>query len=309
METEDDVPEATPVAIAAPDPTRAPPPPRLAPPEPPRPRTPTPEPPRPRTPTPEPPRARTPTPEPPRARTPTPEPPRARTPVARKVAARAPEETIKAAPRKEPVPAAKEPSEGLSPKTEGDDQSDADNREDADAEAETASSASGWNAVIGVGGAGAISGGDAAPGARVFFDMGYGEGLGGEASLFGTTFHNVAGPGLGNSQWTRVGASIGPRYRLRAQSITVDFKALAALAAFWVEGRGYAQDTSNTSPAVGAGGGARLSLERSVLSPWIALDAMFWPGNHTITVTNPTDSRTIPSLDLLVSLGFSLRVR
>jgi len=158
-----------------------------------------------------------------------------------------------------------------------------------------------------VGGAGAISGGDAAPGARVFFDMGP-EALGGEASLFGTTFHNVAGPGLGNSEWTRLGASIGPRYRLRAQSVTVDFKALAALGAFWVRGRGYATDTSNWSAAVGAGGGVRLSLERSVLSPWIALDAMFWPGNHTIAVANISDTRTIPSLDLLVSLGFSLRV-
>ncbi len=65
METEDDVPEAAPPVVAAPDQTRAPPPPRLAPPEPPRPRP----------------------------------------PVARKVAARAPEETIKAAPRKEPAPA------------------------------------------------------------------------------------------------------------------------------------------------------------------------------------------------------------
>jgi hypothetical protein len=45
-----------------------------------------------------------------------------------------------------------------------------------------------------------------------------------------------------------------------------------------------------------------------VLSPWIALDAMFWPGNHKITVVNVSDFRTIPSLDLLVSLGFSLRV-
>jgi D-alanyl-D-alanine carboxypeptidase/D-alanyl-D-alanine-endopeptidase (penicillin-binding protein 4) len=273
METEDDVPEAAPPVVAAPDPTRAPPPPRLAPPEPPRPR-------------------------------PAPEPPRARAPVARKVAARAPEETIKAAPRKEPIPAAKEPSEGVSPKSEGEDQSEGDDSDDA----ETASQSSGWNAQIGVGGAGAISGGDAAPGARVFFDMGT-EGLGGEASLFGTTFHNVAGPGAGNSEWTRLGASVGPRYRLRAQSLTVDLKALAALGAYWVQGRGYDHDTSTKSVAVGAGGGVRVSLERSVLSPWIALDAMFWPGNHTITVTNPTDSRTIPSLDLLVSLGFSLRVR
>ena len=169
------------------------------------------------------------------------------------------------------------------------------------------SDASGWNAQVGVGGAGAISGGDAAPGGRVFFDLGT-DGLGGEASVFGTTFHNVAGPGLGNSEWTRVGASLGPRYRLRAQSLTVDFKALAALGAFWVKGRGYATDTSNTSAAVGAGAGVRVALERSVLSPWIALDAMFWPGNHTITVANVPDTRTIPSLDLLVSLGFSLRV-
>ena len=209
------------------------------------------------------------------------------------------------APRKEPVPVVKEPSEGLSPKTDGDDQSEGDNREDADAETE--SDASGWNAQVGVGGAGAISGGDAAPGGRVFFDLGT-DGLGGEASVFGTTFHNVAGPGLGNSEWTRVGASVGPRYRLRAQSLTVDLKALAALGAFWVKGRGYVTNTSNTSAAVGAGAGVRVALERSVLSPWIALDAMFWPGDHTIKVFNPTDSRTIPSLDLLVSLGFSLRV-
>ncbi len=132
--------------------------------------------------------------------------------------------------------------------------------------------------------------------------------LGGEASLFGTTFHNIAGPGLGNTEWTRVGASIGPRYRLRAQSVTVDFKALATIGAFWVRGRGYVMDTSNTSWAAGVGGGVRVSLERAVLSPWIALDAMFWPGKHTIAIANVPDTRSIPSLDLLVSLGFSLRV-
>jgi D-alanyl-D-alanine carboxypeptidase/D-alanyl-D-alanine-endopeptidase (penicillin-binding protein 4) len=268
METEDDVPEAAPPAVAAPDPTRAPPPPRLAPPEPPRPRP----------------------------------------PVARKVAARAPEETIKATPRKEPVPAPKATpgTEGESPKNEAEDQGANDAEDDADRE--TAGGAKELTALVGVGGAGAISGGDAAPGARVFFDMGRAE-LGGEASLFGTTFHNIAGPGLGNTEWTRVGASIGPRYRLHAQSLTVDFKALASVGAFWVRGRGYVMDTSNTSWAAGAGGGVRVSLERSVLSPWIALDAMFWPGKHTIAIANVPDTRSIPSLDLLVSLGFSLRVR
>ncbi len=264
METEDDVPEAAPPIAAAPDTQRAPPPPRIIPIETPRPRV----------------------------------------PVARKVAARAPEETIKAAPRKEPPPEVKTPSEGESPKTEGEDQGDGEHG----GESETPSQAPGWTAQIGVGGAGAISGGDAAPGARVFFDMGAAE-LGGEASLFGTTFHNVAGPAPGNSEWTRVGASIGPRYRLHAQSVAVDFKALAAAGAFWVQGRGYVNDFSNTSWAVGGGGGVRLSLERSVLSPWIALDAMFWPGKHTIAVANVVDTRSIPSLDLLVSLGFSLRVR
>ena len=89
----------------------------------------------------------------------------------------------------------------------------------------------------------------------------------------------------------------------------MDFKALAAVGAFWVEGRGYASDVSSRSWAVGAGGGVRLSLERPVLSPWIALDTMFWPGNHTIAIANIAETRTIPSLDLLVSLGFSLRVR
>src|SRR4029078_3655814 len=95
---------------------------------------------------------------------PAPEPPRARAPVARKVAARAPEETIKAAPRKEPVPPAKTPSEDLSPKTEGEDQSEADERGDADAE--TAANASAWNALIGVGGAGAVSRSDRTAGSR-----------------------------------------------------------------------------------------------------------------------------------------------
>ncbi len=270
LASEDDVPEAAPPLAAAPDPSRAPPPPRVVPME----------------------------------------PQRARAPIARKVAARAPEETLKAAPRKEPAPGAKETpaAEGESPKREGPEDRDGEPQGD-DAKDETASQP-GWNALIGVGGAGAISGGDAAPGARLFFDMG-GADLGVETSLFGTTFHNVAGPGPGNSEWTRLGASVGPRYRLRAQSFAVDFKALAAVGAFWVQGRGYANDVSSRSWAAGAGGGVRLSLERAVLSPWIALDAMFWPGNHTIAVAIPTgtDTRTIPSLDLLVSLGFSLRVR
>ena len=78
---------------------------------------------------------------------------------------------------------------------------------------------------------------------------------------------------------------------------------------FWVKGRGYAEDVSSRSWAVGAGAGARVSLERAVLSPWIALDTMVWPGRHTIAVENIAETRSIPSLDLLVSLGFSLRLR
>jgi serine-type D-Ala-D-Ala carboxypeptidase/endopeptidase (penicillin-binding protein 4) len=222
---------------------------------------------------------------------------RPRTPVARKIA-RAPEETLKAAPRKEPAAGPKiDAEEGTETETEGDEEDEA-----------SRSLFFPLNARVGVGGVGAISGGDAAPGARVFFDLG-GPSLGVETSLYGTTFHNIAGPPPGNSAWTRLGASIGPRYRIRARSFAVDLKGALAAGAFWVEGNGYVKNTSSRSWAVGGGGGARISLERAVLSPWIALDAMIWPGKHAIAVENIAETRSIPSLDVLVSLGFSLRLR
>ncbi|HET6146485.1 MAG TPA: D-alanyl-D-alanine carboxypeptidase/D-alanyl-D-alanine-endopeptidase [Polyangia bacterium] len=160
---------------------------------------------------------------------------------------------------------------------------------------------------LGVGGAGAIAGADAVPGARVFVDFGPPL-LGIEAAFYGTTFHALQGPGAGRTEWTRMVGAVGPRYHLRARAVSLDLNAALAAGWFWVHGHGYSEDISSRSWAFGAGLGARLSLERTKVAPWIGFDAMAWPGSHSIAVMDVSESKDIPAVDLLMSLGFSLKL-
>jgi serine-type D-Ala-D-Ala carboxypeptidase/endopeptidase (penicillin-binding protein 4) len=228
---------------------------------------------------------------------------RARPPVVRRVAlvrASAPEATIKAAPRKE-VNAGPAEKDGAKDGAK-------DGEEETSESTDSTSLLDGpTSARVGVGGIGSIAGGDAVPGARVFFDIGYPR-LGLETALYGTTFHSLAGPGVGRSEWTRIAGAVGPRYRMTGEAFSLDLKALVAAGGFWVHGHGYMQNSSSRSWAVGGGLGARLSLERSVLAPWIGVDAIVWPGSHNIEVVGVPETKSIPTVDLLMSLGFSLRV-
>jgi hypothetical protein len=163
----------------------------------------------------------------------------------------------------------------------------------------------------GVGGLGAIAGGDAAPGVAVFADFGSsgsGAGPGIEAAFYGSNFHSVAGPGTGTSEWTRMAAGIGPRYRLVGDTFALDVRAALAAGWFWVHGHDYMSNSTSRTWAVGGGLGARLSWERPGIVPWLGLDAMGWPGRHAIEVVGVSDTRAIPSLDLLMSLGASFRL-
>ena len=190
------------------------------------------------------------------------------------------------------------------------DDADAEGRPDGDTDADGAggTGASPFStAHLGVGGAGSISGGDAAPGARLFMDFG-GAGLGIETEVYGTNFHAISGPGTGTTEWTRMVAAVGPRYRVSNKSLSLDVKAAVAAGWFWVEGHGYTMNSSSRTWAVGGGLGARLAWERGAMSPWLGLDAMGWPGRHAIQVMGVEDTRAIPSLDLLLSLGASFRL-
>jgi hypothetical protein len=118
----------------------------------------------------------------------------------------------------------------------------------------------------------------------------------------------MAGPSTGTSEWTRMVGAIGPRYRLKNNSVSLDVKGALAAGWFLVQGHGFSTNTSSRSWALGVGAGARVSWERGALSPWLALDAIGWPGNHTIAVQNVVETLNIPALDLVLSLGASFRL-
>jgi hypothetical protein len=40
----------------------------------------------------------------------------------------------------------------------------------------------------------------------------------------------------------------------------------------------------------------------------VGLDSMIWPGDHDIVVAGVADHKGIPALDILMSLGFSLKL-
>jgi PBP4 family serine-type D-alanyl-D-alanine carboxypeptidase len=232
--------------------------------------------------------------------------PRPGTPVSRKVAVRTPDASVKAtAPARAPAqpktrPVAEESNEAEAPE------------EETPGTPETPETSAPLGASFGLGGLGSIAGGDAAPGARLFCDFG-GPMLGIEAAVYGTTYHAMAGPAPGNTDWTRIAGMVGPRFRMKNRQFVLDLKAAVGAGYFLVQGRNYPVNASNTLWALGAGAGARLSLDRGVMSPWLALDAVAWPGHHPIEIRDPktgmiTATSDIPAMDVLVSLGFTLRL-
>jgi hypothetical protein len=100
-------------------------------------------------------------------------------------------------------------------------------------------------------------------------------------------------------------AAIGPRYRLSGDTFALDVRAALAAGWFWVHGHHYLMDQTSRTWAVGGGLGARVSWERPRVAPWLALDAMGWPGRHAIEVVGVAETRAIPAFDLLMSLGAS----
>jgi D-alanyl-D-alanine carboxypeptidase/D-alanyl-D-alanine-endopeptidase (penicillin-binding protein 4) len=162
---------------------------------------------------------------------------------------------------------------------------------------------------LGLGGAGSVGNGDPVPGARLFVDFGRPL-LGIEAALYGTTYHTVEGLGPGRSEWTRLAAGAGPRYRIQTRAVSVDLKGSLAAGWIWVHGHGFEKDSHSRLWAFGAGLGARVSLERSKVAPWVGIDAMAWPGSHRIAVIDMGQTKTapIPAMDFLMSLGFSLKL-
>ena len=164
---------------------------------------------------------------------------------------------------------------------------------------------------FGIGGVGSLAGGDSAPGLSLFADWGVreaGPAVGVEVGFYGTDFHRLDGPGTGYSEWTRMVGAVGPRYQLRNGRWILDLRAQVAVGWFWVHGHGYAMDTTSRTMALGLGSGIRVSWQRQGLSPWLGLDGMGWPGNHVIEVAGVAETVTIPSLDLLLSMGASFRL-
>lgn len=165
------------------------------------------------------------------------------------------------------------------------------------------------SASVGLAGLGSLAGGDAVPGLGAFASYGRAEsGIGVELAFYGTTFRKVSGPGTGTSEWTRYVGAIGPRYRVSGESLVLDVRALLAVGAYSVHGHNYTTDANSRTMSFGVGAGARLAWKRSRLAPWVGLDAMGWPVPQAIEVVGVADTRPIPALDLLLSIGASFRI-
>jgi hypothetical protein len=102
--------------------------------------------------------------------------------------------------------------------------------------------------------------------------------------------------------------AVGPRYQLRRGQLAFNLRAQVAAGWFWVHGHGYMSNSTGRSMSLGLGAGGRVSWERRGVSPWLGLDAMGWPGDHSIAVVGVPDVRQIPALDLMLSIGASFRV-
>lgn len=153
-----------------------------------------------------------------------------------------------------------------------------------------------------------LTGGEAAPGARVggwIAPGGWRLGLG--VALSGATARSEpVGPPPGAARWTRFALGVGPEARFNVGPTVVGARAHALAAVLNVEGVGLPTTASDSTAQLGTAVGVQIGRPWGNAAPFIAADLLLWPGHDRLEISGLTAQGELPRVEVQLALGLSL---
>jgi hypothetical protein len=153
-----------------------------------------------------------------------------------------------------------------------------------------------------------LTGGDAAPGARVggwIAPGGWRLGLG--VALSGATARSEpVGPRPGAARWNRFALGVGPEARFNVGRTAVGARAHALAAVLNVEGVGLPTTASDSTAQLGTAVGVQIGRPWGNATPFIGADLLLWPGHDRLEISGLTAQGELPRVEVQLALGLSL---
>ncbi|HEY8926282.1 MAG TPA: hypothetical protein VIU64_18000 [Polyangia bacterium] len=147
-----------------------------------------------------------------------------------------------------------------------------------------------------------------AAGGALGIDAEHASGLGFKAEAWGMSARTepFAADHGGGARWARFGIGLGPRFAIRSSAGTIaSVFACVEAARLRVAGEGFPATLSDASWDIGARGGVELGLRRGAWTPSLGLAAMYWPRSQAAVARGVEGTVTLPSIDVVVSLGIA----
>ncbi|HXJ21359.1 MAG TPA: hypothetical protein VMT03_14100 [Polyangia bacterium] len=155
---------------------------------------------------------------------------------------------------------------------------------------------------------GSVTGGQAAPGARIggwIAPGGWHMGLG--LTVSGVTARSApVGAYADAARWSRVAFGAGPEARFDVGRTILAARAQGVAALLSVEGVGLSTTAASSSSQLGASLGVQAGRPWGNATPWVGLDVLVWPGRDRLEITGLADQGQIPRFELQLALGLSL---
>ena len=143
-----------------------------------------------------------------------------------------------------------------------------------------------------------------AAGAGLDFQVAHDRGWGLRATGWGAGFRSEPfADGPGRARWTRLALGVGPAYELRTRAAVLSLFAQLAVAQIRVGGEGFTTTHRDATFDWGARGGFDAALGRGALVPVVGLGGVVWPRRQDAVAVGVAGRATLPTVDLMVTVG------
>ncbi len=109
--------------------------------------------------------------------------------------------------------------------------------------------------------------------------------------------------GAGEARFLRADLSLGPLIRFVPGRFILDLHAEALFALLYVKGQGFMSSPTNLGFDFGIGAGFRAAWHFSKVAPFLGVDLNGWPLSQRVHTTGVIATSSLPTFDLLLSIG------
>jgi hypothetical protein len=169
-----------------------------------------------------------------------------------------------------------------------------------------------WRPSVGAAGLAVTSAADSwALGVALDGQLTHRAGWSGRATVWGAAVRDeTLGEGPGRAQWTRWALGIGPSYEGTGPGATVaSLFAQVAVARIHVAGEGFPVRYRNATFDWGVRAGVEAGLRLGALVPLVGAGVAFWPRSQRAIAIGSDETRALPAVDVLVTLGLRWEAR